>query len=194
LEAAVTVIATKRITAEEFMLMNDTGNYELVDGQLVERKLMGAHSNLIAAQIIRLLGNHVAETSVGWVFACEATYRCFGAPDTLRRADASFIRSGRLERVPEGYIDIAPDIAVEVISPSNSADEIEGKVLDYLAAGVELVWVVYPHAHTVHVRRADGSSQVNRENDQLDAGSVLPGFKCRVRDLFPPNPAPPMKV
>ncbi|HEY8751474.1 MAG TPA: Uma2 family endonuclease [Tepidisphaeraceae bacterium] len=189
----MTVIATKRLTADEFMSMRDSADFELIDGHLVERKLMGAHSSLIAAQMIRLIGNFVAEHSTGWVFDSEATYRCFGSADTLRRPDASFIRSGRLsgERVPETYIDIAPNLAAEVISPSNTADEIEAKVLEYLAAGVELVWVVYPHARTVHIRRADGSSDVASENQQLDGGKVLPGFACRVRDLFLPVPAPP---
>ena len=183
----MTIAAAKRLTADEFMALRDAAEFELIDGNLVERKQMGAQSSYVAAQISRQLGNYAERQGSGWVLESETTYRCFGSADTLRRADVSFIRRGRLagERLPESYVDIAPDLAVEVVSPSNSANEIENKVLDYFAAGVELVWVAYPQARTIHICRPDGTGNVLREGGQLDSGAVLPGFHCEIAELFP---------
>ena len=191
----MTVAATKRLTADEFLAMRDASDYELIEGHLVERKLMGAHSSYVAARVSRALINHDPDNSIGWVLDSETTYRCFGAPDTLRRADVSFLSRGRLpgERLPEKYVDIAPDLAVEVISPSNTADEVEDKVLDYLGAGVRLVWVFYPHARTVHIRRKVGAPDVLYEGRQLEGEDVIPGFSCAVGSLFPPRVAGPAK-
>jgi Uma2 family endonuclease len=187
----MTVTALKKMTADEFLAMRDARDYELIDGRPVGRKLMGAHASYIAGQVSRHLGNFNERRPSGWVLESETTYRCFDAPDTLRRADVSFIRYGRLpgERLPDGYVDIAPDLAVEVVSPSNTADEVEDKVLEYLAAGVETVWVIYPHARTIHIRRRGGSSEVRDQTQQLEGESVLPGFSCPIEQLFPPIPA-----
>jgi Uma2 family endonuclease len=187
----VTVVAQRRLTADEFMAMRDARGYELIDGHLVERKLMGAYADHIAARITSALIVFNNQQPVGWVFGSETTFQCFGSPDTLRRADVSFIRHGRLpgEKPPEGNIRIAPDLAVEVVSPTNTADEVEDKVLDYISAGVELVWVVYPHARTVHVRRKNGPPDVLDETQKLDGDSVLPGFSCAIKNLLPPRNA-----
>jgi Uma2 family endonuclease len=82
-------------------------------------------------------------------------------------------------------VSIAPDLVVEVISPTNKAGAVETKILEYLEAGVKLVWVVFPQSRTIHVRRAEGTLRVVREHEQLDRESLLPGFSCSVRDLFP---------
>ena len=180
------------LTADEFMAMPGSRDFELVDGVLVERKLMGARASHIASMLSYFLNGYcLSHPGAGWVFDSEATYQCFGRPRTVRRPDVSFIRSGRLpgEELPEGYITIAPDLAVEVISPTNTGDDIEVKVLEYLAAKTTLVWVVFPTARTIHVRRPDGSSAVMTERDTLAGDPVLPGFACPVRDLFPPPPA-----
>jgi len=186
-EALVTLAATKRFTADEFMAMPDAPDFELIDGQLVERELMGAYSSFVAAKISFELNRFNLERPFGWVFDSDATYRCFKLPDTLRRADVSVILHGRLagNRIPESYVSIAPDLVVEVISPTNKAGAVETKILEYLEAGVKLVWVVFPQSRTIHVRRAEGTLRVVREHEQLDGETLLPGFSCSVRDLFP---------
>src|SRR5438270_347459 len=107
---------TQLLTAEEFLALPDARDFELIDGHLVERGPMGAESSYVAGQVVTALNLYRRERGAGWVLESETSYRCFGSPRTVRRADASFIRAGRLpgERLPKGDIRIAPDLAVEV--------------------------------------------------------------------------------
>ena len=182
-------VTTKtEVTPEELLAMPDGGHYELIDGELKERRV-SALSNLVAAEANRVLGNHCQAHRLGWIFAAEHGYRCFPwKPSKVRRADVTFIRRDRysLEQLSaDGFMTIPPDLAVEVVSPSDGADEVEEKVEEYIRAGVKLIWVVYPHIHIVQVHRADGTSGRFRAHDELSGEDVLPGFRCKVEDLFP---------
>jgi len=176
------------LTPEELLAMPDGGHYELIDGELRERKV-SALSNLIAAEITGVLRNHCHEHNLGWLFAAEHGYQCFPwKPRRIRRADVSFIRRERYpwEQLSEdGFTTIPPDLAVEVVSPNDLVKELEEKVEEYLRAGVRLVWVVHPDIHTVQVYRADGTTGRFREHDELSGEDVIPGFRCKVDDLFP---------
>jgi Uma2 family endonuclease len=110
----------------------------------------------------------------------------------VRKPDVSFIRFGRLpgEEVPQGHIPIAPDLAVEVISPNDLAYDIDERVADYLGAGTRLVWVVNPVQRTVLIYRHDGSIAGVREGGELSGEDVVPGFRCPVHSLFI-TPVPP---
>jgi Uma2 family endonuclease len=180
-------------TPDDLLTMPDGDRYELVDGQLVERS-MGAESSFVAARLSRLVGNHNEDRQLGWVLGADCGYQCFpGQPLQVRKPDVSFVRFGRLpgERLPEGHVKIAPDLAVEVLSPNDLVYDTDQKIEDYLAAGVGLVWVVHPVSRTLLIYRADGSIQGLRQNDELSGEAVLPGFRCRVGDIFPPRPALP---
>jgi Uma2 family endonuclease len=104
----------------------------------------------------------------------------------VRIPDVSFIAQARLPdgSVPEGFIPGAPDLAVEIVSPGDRAEEVYGKVREYLDAGARLVWVVWPRHRAVTAYPPDGQSRELREDDELDGGAVLPGFRVRVGDLF----------
>lgn len=178
-----------RYTPADLLRLPDGGRYELIDDQLVERD-MSLWSSYVAGRIYRLLSNHAPADESGWVLPEGASYQCFpDAPNKVRRADVSFIR---LERLPlaqateEGHITIAPDAAVEVMSPNDLAYDVDEKVEDYLRAGVSLVWVVNPKTRTVVVHRRQGIGAVLREDDELSGEDVLPGFRCRVGELFVP--------
>jgi Uma2 family endonuclease len=124
----------------------------------------------------------------------DAGYQLFPtSPYTVRKPDVSFVRYGRLpgEQPPPGYAKLAPDLAAEVISPNDFYEEVDEKIEEYLRAGVRLVWVISPRNHTIRVYRLDGTSQSLREADELSGEDVLPGFRCRVADLFPSPPATP---
>ena len=181
------------MTPEELLAMPDGGHYELIDGELRERNV-SVLSNLVARP-------RSAESSVttadphdlGWLFAAELGYRCFPwKPRQVRRADVSFIRRERysLEEIArDGFTTIPPDLAVEVVSPNDLASkDVEEKVEEYLRAGVKLVWVVYPETRTVYVIRGDGTGYRLRSQDELSGEDVIPGFRCRVADLFPGPP------
>jgi Uma2 family endonuclease len=179
-------------TPEDLLEMPDGDLYELVDGQLVERN-MGMWSSYVGSRLLRLLGNFCEDHFHGWLLGPDASYQCFpNRPRLVRKPDVSFIRLGRLpdERAPEGHIRIAPDLAVEVISPKDLAYEIDERVADFLGAGTRLVWVVNPVRRTILIYRADGSIAGVREGGGLDGEDVLPGFRCPVALLFV-TPAPP---
>ncbi len=147
------------LTADDLARVPNARDYELIDGELVERTPMGNRSDWIAGELLTLLRNFLRTKPLGWVFGPESGYKCFGDQGRdLRRPDVSFVRFGRFpeEEIPEGYSKIPPDLAVEVVSPGDEAEDVE-KIQQFLKGGVPLVWVVYPRSRTVHVRRADGT-------------------------------------
>ncbi|MBI4568389.1 MAG: Uma2 family endonuclease [Planctomycetes bacterium] len=180
------------VTPEEFLAMENEECFELVDGQLMERH-MGAESSMIGMTLGAELVVYNKKTGAGFLFGPDTNYRCFpGRPATMRKPDVSFIRRGRLpnDQAPLGEIKIAPDLAVEVISPNDRYEEVDAKVDEYLSAGVPLVWVVNPRSRSVRVHSAPGGMHYLRESDLLGGGEVLPGFSLRVADLFPAQGAP----
>lgn len=185
--------AKSRLTADEFMELPDAENYELIEGSLIERDFMGARASFVAGRIGHLLNLLVDQTGCGYVLDSDTTYRCFGDPDTLRRADVSFVRVGRFpgEEVPEGYVELCPDLAVEVISPRNFAYQVQEKIRLYIEAGVRLIWVVYPNTEQVQVYDATGFVAELEKDELIAGGDAVPGFSARVSDFFK-QPYPPV--
>jgi len=182
----------RRFTPDDLLALPDAVNYELVDGRLVERG-MGTTSSWIGGELHGRLREYCGQQRLGWTFPADASYQCFpDEPARVRKPDVSFIQFGRLpgEQLPEGHTRIAPDFAVEVVSPNDLALELDRKVKEYLAAGVRLVWVIFPDTRSARIHRANGSVAEVRENDELGGEDVIPGFRCTVRDLLPPAPSP----
>ncbi len=178
------------LTPDDVLAMPDGDRYELVDGELKELNV-SQESSWVAGEIFGRLRDYVKQESLGWVFPEGTSYRCFPHdPLMFRRADTSYISRDRLPEGPTGmgHTLIAPDLAVEVVSPHDTAYDVEAKVGDYLEAGVRLVWVVTPPERIVTVHRPDDRSALRRlsAQDELTGDDVLPGFSCRVVDLFPP--------
>jgi len=184
-----TVIEQALYEPEDLLTMPDGDSFELVDGELVERN-MSKWSSYVAGTIYYRLREHCDAHGLGWVYPEGTSYQCFpDAPSRVRRPDVSLIRLERMspeEAMSEGHVRLAPDLAVEVISPNDLAYEIDEKVDEYETAGVKLIWVVNPETKAVRVHRADGTVTVLREKDELDGEDVVPGFRCRVADLFLP--------
>src|SRR5262249_1904635 len=107
-------------------------------------------------------------------------------PKRVRKPDGSFVRKGRLpgDRPPRGHVQIPPDLAFEVVSPNDLAEDVNAKVLEFLRAGVRLLWVLYPKTRCVQVFRQAGSASDLSEGEELGGGDVLPGFTCRVDEIF----------
>lgn len=183
----------KQITPEELLEMPDSVSYELVNGKLVARN-MGCEAGAIQVRIAMQIAQLVLPSRLGHLLSGSASYQCYSDdPNKVRRPDVSFIRAGRLpgERAPIGHCSIAPDLVVEVISPNDFAEDVEEKVQEYLAAGVSLVWVVFPSTRTVHVHRQrsspSGSVTTLTDADTINGEDVLPGFSCPVAAFFPPK-------
>jgi Uma2 family endonuclease len=177
---------TQLLEPEDLMKMPDGDRYELIDGVPVEKHL-GAESDEIGGLLLTHLVTFVRKDKLGRVFGAKTSYVCFPSdPKLVRLPDVSFIAKGRLkdDRAPKGHITIAPDPAVEVVSPRDPYVLIETKVKEYRSAGVKLIWVITPETKTVLIRRLDGTCSELDENGTLSGEDVLPGFACPVAELF----------
>ena len=173
-------------TAEELLALPDDGwRYELVRGELRRSMPAGYGHGKVAARIGRLVGNHVEQHELGDVLAAGTGFVIERGPDTVRAPDASFVSAARLPAdAVWGFGELAPDLAVEVLSPSDTATEVLDKVLQWLEAGVRLVWVLDPRRRTVSVHTPDRHVRVLIEGEVLDGGDVLPDFRVEVSALF----------
>jgi Uma2 family endonuclease len=158
--------------------------FELIDGTLVE-KAMGWKESELAIVIATLLRNFVAEHRLGKVFGPDGMVRL--EPAQIRIPDVAFISKQRFAGralTPGAFWELGCDLAVEVISPSNTRREMERKLSDYFAAGVRLVWLVYFKTREVVVHTSPNQAVTLRGEDVLDGGNVLPGFSISVAELF----------
>lgn len=182
-------------TPEDLLSLPDQNAYELVDGRLVEQA-MSIESAWSSGKILRLLGDHCDAQDPAWVLpGGESGFVCFpGHPNKVRKPDVAVIRRERPLSTKEwkGYARIPPDLAVEVVSTNELVEEVDEKLLEYLAAGVALIWIVRPRSRMVEIHRADGTSSLLREHQEITGETVLPGFRCQVADFFPPPSSVPV--
>lgn len=183
------VIDAKQVTTADELIRLPTGmgrRYELVRGELKTMTPAGSRHGRIAFRLGLKLGAHVLQNGLGEVFAAETGFLLRRDPDTVRAPDVAFVSAGRLPEggLPRGFFPGAPDLAVEVVSPDDAADEVQQKVLDYLRAGARQVWVVYPDTRSVMVHAAGGEARTLGPEETLDGGEVAPGFAVRVGEFF----------
>lgn len=188
----MSIIDKQTFTPDQLLEMEGSKHFELVNGELAER-IMSGDSSRIAMELVLLLGQVVRSRNLGIIFGPDCGFQCFGPPtdpERIRIPDVSFISAGRItaEQCAAGYIEVVPDLVAEVVSPNDKALELNEKVEEYLGAGVKLVWVLHPKTRTVEVHRPDGSDSRLHEADTLTGETVVPGFECRVGDLFPALP------
>ena len=179
--------AHQLVTADELLRMPDDGyRYELVRGELRKMAPAGHLHGRIAINITTPLDRHVRAHTLGTVYAAETGFKLASNPDVVRAPDVAFIRRDRVEEVGdvEGYWPGAPDLAVEVISPSDTYAEVQEKVFDWIEAGTKMVILVMPRKRTVTVYRSLTDIIMLTEHDTLDCGDAVPGWKLPVRELF----------
>jgi Uma2 family endonuclease len=167
-------------------LENDEGKrYELVDGYIVEKEPMGWKEALWAHFLGRVLGNYTDDHDLGVVIGADGPYRL--RVGLVRLPDISFVPWSRMpnDEAPDVSICTAiPTLAVEVLSQSNRAGEIQQKLKDYFAAGVKLVWVIDPKKKSATVYTSPTKGTILDETGVLEGGRVLPGFRLPLADLF----------
>jgi Uma2 family endonuclease len=139
----------------------------------------------VSLRLGHLIFTYVEEHDLGLAVGAETGFLLARNPDTVRAPDVGFVAKARLpDPIPIQYFPGPPDLAVEVVSPNDSATSIHDKVLDYLHAGTRLVWVVYPEAQNVVAYASVGEAHIHDVDAVLDGGDVLPGFALPVRDVF----------
>jgi Uma2 family endonuclease len=173
-------------TEDDVVGIHDRENrlYELVDGVLVE-KAMGAYESMLAVEIASLLRNFVKPRKLGTVLGADGMLRL--APGLVRIPDVAFLSMEKFPggRFPKGAIaPLAPDLAVEVLSASNTAREMDEKLHEYFTSGARLVWYVDPSRQTIQVFTSSTQSRALTVGEMLDGGNVLPGFQLDIRELF----------
>ena len=180
-------VQQKLYTAGDLWELSHAGDekrYELDEGELVEMSPTGDAHGIVAGELLRRIGNHVVENDLGDVTAAETGFTLSTDPDIVRAPDVGFISKTRLTPLTGKYYPIAPDLAVEVVSPGDSASQIRRKAAQYLKAGTRMVVFFYPDAKLVDVYRPGQPIQVIEIDGIWDAGDVLPGLKLPVREVW----------
>src|SRR6267142_1823402 len=171
------------MTADELLaLPRGEFRYELVNGELKKMSPAGQKHGRITVRLTEPLAKYVRDHRLGQVYAAETGFKLKSGPDTVRAADIAFVRRERLEVMgeTESYWPGAPDLAVEVNSPSDTVREVEKKVMEWLEFGSRLVWVVSSKLHTVTIYRSLTDIVALTEKDTLDGGDVIPGFQIAI--------------
>jgi Uma2 family endonuclease len=178
-----------RVTAQDLWRLGEGDvRRELVNGEVLEMAPVGGIHGQVTSRACRWLLDHVERHAAGEVFTGDVGFVLSLPydPERVRAPDLSFLSTDRLPggRIPEGFLQGAPDLAVEILSPSDNPVEIQQKVRDYLEGGTRLVWVMAPQAKTATIYRPDGSARLLREHEYLDGEDVLPGLRIPLAELF----------
>src|SRR4051794_16690527 len=183
-----TITHAQLLTAEEFYLLPDLADgsqQELVRGKIISLPPPGGLHGVTCSKVSRKIGNFV-DAGPGGIITCNDTgFITERTPDSVRGPNVAYWSKERLPEVPVGYIEVAPDLLVEVLSPSNTSKQIRAKLKEYFAKGVRIVWVVAPEDRTLTIYRTDNEGRVLHESALVTGEDVLPGFACRVSDLLP---------
>jgi Uma2 family endonuclease len=178
---------TQPMTADElFMMPDDRFRYELVKGELRKMAPAGSEHGAIIINLTVPLAQHVKANNLGVVFGAETGFKIAKNPDTVRAPDIAFVRRERIPPtgIPKAFWPGAPDLAVEVLSPGDTVDEVDEKIGEWLSAGARAVWVVNPKRKSVTVYRSLKDTRTLLEDDELEGQDVVSGFRCRVADIF----------
>ena len=179
--------ARELLTADDLLRLSSEGvRGELIRGTLSETMPTGREHGQIAANLTILLGTFVKPKKLGVLTTSDSGVWLERDPDTVREPDVAFFSAEKVspdERVT-GYAEVAPDLVVEIVSPTDRLVAVNDKALMWLRYGVRLVWVVRPEERLVDVHRDGHPAVTLDESAALDGMDVLPGFSCPVREVF----------
>jgi Uma2 family endonuclease len=166
-------------------LPDDGRRTELVRGQVVREPQPGYEHGRVQLRVGEILARFLREHAPDFTCAGPFGVLTEEEPDTVRGPDLAVVRRSRIERLhPSGFLPGAPDLAIEVVSPSNTAADVQEKVAEYLASGAALVWVIYPKTRTVVVHDSRRHARFLPEEELLDGGSLFPALRIPVKELF----------
>jgi Uma2 family endonuclease len=165
--------------------LNPEKEYEVVAGQLEEKTMGGARHGGIGARLLTRLCSYVEAHTLGGVYGPDTSFQ-IGSNERL--PEVAFVAADRIppEGEPEGMWPFAPDLAVEILSPTDLHEKVSGKIREYFAAGVRQVWLISPEYKTATIYQSPTQVRILTEEDDLISDEILPGFRCRLRELFQP--------
>jgi Uma2 family endonuclease len=182
--AATLEATTATITGDELFALGDIGPAELIDGRIIPMSPTGGEHGRLESELAALLREHVRQRRLGWVLAGEAGIYTRRNPDRVRGMDVAFISAARLPRLPAGFLTVAPELVVEIVSPTDRWSDVQAKVEEYLAIGVDVVWVVEPERRRVLVYRGGLAPEALGEDDILRGDGLLAGLEIALAELF----------
>lgn len=181
------MIATRRLTAADLALFDlNIDDYEILDGELRERKTVGRLHGRVGFDLGLRVGNYVLAQNLGELYTSDTAFIITREPLSVLRPDVAFVRAERLpaEDSGSGFYGVVPDLVIEVLSPGNRQAEIGAKIERYLRAGVPLVWLVDPLARTIMVYSPGREPITIGADGVLEGGEILHGFRLPVREIF----------
>jgi Uma2 family endonuclease len=184
MEAIKPLSETKLITGEELLELGDIGRSELIDGKVVTMSPADSEHGFIGFNLGAELRTFVRQKKLGWVIGGETGIYIRRNPDRIRGADIVFVSKEKLPNLPIGFLDVAPELVIGIISPSDRWQDVRDKLADYFSIGIGQVWVVEPANRTVLVYRSLTDIQEFGEEDTLSGEGMLEGFKLVVAELF----------
>lgn len=176
-------MTTATATAMAEIVLDPELEYEIVNGQPEVKEMAGAKHGGTIMRLGAKLVNYTEESDQGSVYSPDTT---FVIGQNERLPDLAFVSSARIpeDGEPEGIWRIAPDLAIEVISPNDVLEKVTAKIEDYFAAGVRQVWLVSLRSHTVSIYDSPTKVTILTEHEDLASEAILPGFRCRIADIF----------
>jgi Uma2 family endonuclease len=180
-------VKKQMMTAEQLAQQTpEASRGELIAGEFISMSPAGFTHGRIALKIGTYLNMFIMEQQLGEAYAAETGFILKRNPDTVRAPDVAFVTANRaaLQEKETGFFDGAPDLAVEVISPSETMEDIENKLFDYLDAGTQVVWLVFPRTQSITVYRSLQDIRIFTSEDTIDCEELLPGFSIPVKELF----------
>lgn len=181
------MIRKQYMTADELLAMPKDGyRYELVRGELIKMSPAGFWHGCVGMKLAMRIGHYVETHKLGVVLSADTGFTLERDPDTVLAPDASFVQRNRIPPRDEqvSFAALAPDLAVEVLSPNDRPGAVRAKIDLYLQTGVRLLWVVDPKRQVVREYRPEAQEKTYTTGDMLDGKDVLPGFSCAVAELF----------
>ena len=179
------ITAEALVTADELLAHPEWNPCELVNGKVVFGSPAGWGHGDVAGIIAGLLFAYAREKNAGRVLTAEAGFILHRDPDTVRAPDVMFVAKERIPAgSPKGFLPVPPDLAVEIVSPSDKFSDVTAKAEEYIAAGVRMVWVVDPQTHRAYIFRSNQAVRSLMEKESLPGEDVLPGFELPLRELF----------
>jgi Uma2 family endonuclease len=180
---AVAQVKQRLITGDELLEMGDMERCELIAGEIIKMSPTNVEHGYLENEIGTQLRNFIASHDLGWVFVGEVGIFTRRDPDTVRGADVAFISKERIPKRPRrGFLDIAPELIVEIVSPTDRWTNLQDKIEEYFAIGVQWVWVVEPKRQVIRVYNSPTRAEVI--GDLLQGEGVLEGFELSVTMLF----------